>query len=123
MHTSPLSSILTFRRTLETETLGSGFPVGAIGVESLHCHDITDRGLPPCISHVMIIKVPGLTGPDGVCIIEGVDGESKSHMIFCFFKSGPCIIMVNIWLKSNSLAEKACSCILIFPGWDSNSSC
>jgi hypothetical protein len=73
----PLSLLFTVNCTLEVAVLVSGFPVGLIDDDPSHVHVIVASGLPPFISHVRITVDVSFIGPDGVCIIDGIDVGSS----------------------------------------------
>ena len=79
----PLSLLLTVNCTLDVAVLVSGLPVWLIGDDPSHVHVIVASGLPPCMSHVRITVELSFIGPDGVCILYGVDvGSSKIRWFY-----------------------------------------
>ena len=74
----PLSLLLTVNCTLDVAVLVGGLPIVLIGDDPSHIHVIVASGCPPVMSHVRITVELSFIGPDGVCIIDGVDvGSSK----------------------------------------------
>ena len=74
----PLSLLLTVNCTLDVAVLVGGLPFVLIGDDPSHIHVIVASGCPPVMSHVRITVELSFIGPDGVCIIDGVDvGSSK----------------------------------------------
>ena len=63
--------------TLDVAVLVVGLPVGVIGDDPSHVHVMVASGLPPFMSHARITVELSLIGPDGVCIIDGVDVGSS----------------------------------------------
>lgn len=64
--------IVTIDCQLYTVLVG-GLPVILIGDDPSHIHVIVASGCPPVMSHVRITVELSFIGPDGVCIIDGVD--------------------------------------------------
>ena len=73
VQTLPLSFLLTFNCTLDVAVLVGGLPVGVIGDDPAHVHATVADGLPPVMTHISITVEFSFIGPDGVCIIDGVD--------------------------------------------------
>jgi hypothetical protein len=69
---------LTVNCTLDVAVLVGGLPVGLIGDDPVHIHVIVASGLPPFISHVRITVELSFIGPDGVCIIDGIEVGSSA---------------------------------------------
>jgi hypothetical protein len=79
----PLSLLLTVNCTLDVAVLVGGLPIGLIGDDHSHVHVIVATGWPPVMSHVRITVQLLFIGPDGVCIIDGVDvGWSKIRWFY-----------------------------------------
>ena len=77
VHILPLLLLLTVNCTLYVAVLFGGPPVGLIGDDPSHVHAIVASGLPPVMSHVRMIAEFSFIGPDGVCIIDGVNVGSS----------------------------------------------
>ena len=68
---------MTVNCTLDVIVLVGGLPVGLIDDDPSHVHVIVASGLPPFMPHVRITVELSFIGPDGVCIIDGVEVGSS----------------------------------------------